>query len=157
MERQERTPHSTAGINYSQRSISASAVTVSHLSYLWAVGLKLWTKLFSEPPSLHVLCFFLPASDWRCVEDGCLATEKWLREEEFAGLGQTKKAINLYHKADSQRMLEVALLCSEAPCKCKQNPRLLLATGCFSESDQVLEWKQSSSDVNVPMGSKHLF
>lgn len=54
-------------------------------------------------------------------------------------------------------MQEVALFCSEAPCECKQNPWLLGVTGCFSESDQVLEWKQSSSDVNVPMGSKHLF
>lgn len=83
--------------------------------------------------------------------------KKWLCEEEFSILGQTKKAINLYHKTDSQRVQEVTLLCSEASCKCKQKPWLLLVTDCFSESDQVLEWKQSSSDVNVPLGSKHLF
>jgi hypothetical protein len=53
---------------------------------------------------------------------------------------------------DSQRMQEVALFCSEASCKCKQKPWLLLVTGSFSNSDQVLEWKQSNGDVNIPMG-----
>lgn len=54
-------------------------------------------------------------------------------------------------------MQEVALFCSEASRKCKQKQWLLLVTVCFSESDQVLEWKQSRDDVNAPMGSKHLF
>lgn len=90
-----------------------------------------------------------------CYEDGYVAMEKWLWEEEFSILSQGKKAINSYHKIEGQGTQEVALFCSEAPCKCKQQPWLLLVTGCLSDSDRVSEWKQSSSDVNVPMGYEH--
>lgn len=151
--------HSPSGINYPQSRVSARAVLVSHLPYLphrlaTGHGLRLWRRFFSKPLSFHVLCFI---SCQPGTEDDCLVMEKWLCEEEFTALGQTQKAINLYHKTDSQRRPAVALLCPEAFRKCKQNPWLLQATACFSESDHVLEWKQSRSDVSIPMGYKHLF
>lgn len=49
--------HSSPGIIYSQRSMSARVILVSHLSCLWVVGLRLWTRFFSKPLSFHVLCF----------------------------------------------------------------------------------------------------
>lgn len=48
--------HWSPGINYSQRSMSARVVLVSHLSCLWGVGVSLWIRFFPKPLSFHVLC-----------------------------------------------------------------------------------------------------
>lgn len=49
--------HWSPGINYSQRSMSARVVLVSHLSCLWGVGVSLWIRFFPKLLSFHVLCF----------------------------------------------------------------------------------------------------